>query len=191
MTIIIIIIKGDKTDNEKNIFFLWWFMSYNLLKLLNKKISVYGEQEFEKMMEENTLNNSAHTINVTYATHSGYDYFSKDMLSFSKYYLQSLENNVLLLFQEEEEKSESDCKHQQDLLNKVFSNNVKCIPMTFNSFSSMMQESDFFKEKIILDSIKAAKNIDEFTITKQLGQGSSGFVREAIHIKTGRKVIYI
>jgi len=181
--------KGDKTDNEKSIFFLWWFMSYNLLKLLNKKIFIYEEQEFDKMMKDDALNNSVHTINVAYATHSGYDYFSEDMLSFSKYYLQSLENNVLLLFQEEEEEGERDCKYQQDLLNKVFSNKVKCIPMTFNSFSSMMQESDFFKEKVILDSIKTAKNIDEFTITKQLGTGSSGFVRNAIHVKTGRKVI--
>jgi len=182
--------KDINIENEKNIFFLWWFLSYNLLKIFNKKFFIYGEKEFDKMMEEIVLNDTTYSINVIYATHSGFNYFSEDILSFSKYYLQSLENNVLLLFQEgNEEEGESDCKYQQDLLNIVFANNVKCIPMTFSSFSSMMQESTSFKEKKILESIKAAKSITEFTITKQLGKGSSGFVRNAIHIETGRKVI--
>jgi len=179
--------KGLNIENEKNVFFLWWFMTYNLLKIFNKKLFVCGEKEFDKTMEEIAQNDDIHIINVSYATHSGYNYFSEDMLSFSKYYLETLENNVLLLFQEGED--DCDCKYQQDLLNIVFANNVKCIPMTFSSFSSMMQESDLFKEKIILDRIKSAKSITEFTITKQLGKGSSGFVRNAIHNKTGKKVI--
>jgi len=129
------------------------------------------------------------TIRYVYSTHSEFDYFSNDVLSYSKHYLSDLEkddhsSNILLLFFKEE----SDYEHHTVILNALKENNIKCIPMTLNSFTSKMEKSNFYKKQSAYESIKAAKDINEFTIINQLGKGSSGFVRNAIHIKTGTKV---
>ncbi|ORX47811.1 kinase-like protein [Piromyces finnis] len=52
-----------------------------------------------------------------------------------------------------------------------------------------MKNSDFYKEKGIYENLRTSKDINDFTITKQLGKGSSGFVRNAIHNQTQKKVI--
>jgi len=180
--------KGMNINNEKKVFFLWWFMSYNLLKILNKSLCIYESHEIDKIFDSGILNDkySFNSMNVTYTSNSGYNYFSNDLLEFAKYYLSSLEDNVLLLFF----KNDYDYKNQNDLFCMLKNTNLKCQPITFNSFENEMKNSDFCnKDKNIYESIRASKDIREFTVTKQLGKGSSGFVRNAIHNKTGKKVI--
>jgi len=184
--------KDSNIDNEKKVFLLWWFISYNLLKIFNERLGIYSDEKFERVLGNEMLNEEVDfkTIHYVYSTHSGFDYFSNDVLSYSNHYLGNLEkdnhnSNILLLFFKEE----SDYEHHAVLLNALKDNNTKCIPMTLNSFTSKMEKSNFYKKQCAYESIKAAKDINEFTITNQLGKGSSGIVRNAIHNKTGTKVI--
>jgi len=182
--------KGYDIDNKKKILFLWWFVSYNLLRILNNMvINLYDNQKLEKILGNDFLNkeySSMNIINFVYSTHSGFNYFSNDLLSYSNRYLNALEeDHVLLLFFKE------DCGHENHhlLFNILKNNNMKYVPMTFNSFITKMKKSKFYKERNDYESIRASKNIKDFTVTKQLGKGSSGFIRNAIHNKTGKKVI--
>jgi len=185
--------KDSNIDNEKKVLFLWWFMSYNLLKILNKRLDIYNDEKFEEILGNEMLNEEVNfkTVNFIYSTHSEFDYFPNDLLSYSNYYLSLLKEdehnkkNVFLLFFKEE----SDYEHHAILLNVLEKNNMKCIPMTYSSFTTKMEKSQFNKKQCTYESIKTAKNISEFTITNQLGKGSSGFIRNAVHNKTGTKVI--
>ncbi|KAL6628752.1 hypothetical protein LY90DRAFT_206388 [Neocallimastix californiae] len=181
--------KDSNIDNEKKVLFLWWFMSYNLLKILNKRLDIYNDEKFEEILGNEMLNEEVNfkTVNFIYSTHSEFDYFPNDLLSYSNYYLSLLKEdehnkkNVFLLFFKEE----SDYEHHAILLNVLEKNNMKCIPMTYSSFTTKMEKSQFNKKQCTYESIKTAKNISEFTITNQLGKGSSGFIRNAVHNKTG------
>jgi len=179
--------KDSNIDNEKKIFFLWWFMTYNLLKLFNKRLNIYSDEKFERIIGNNLSNEefNFNAINFVYSTQSNFDYFPNDLLSYSKYYLNHLEDNALLLFFKEK----SDYERQITLINILKKINIKCIPTTIDALSSKMKMSSYYKEQCLYESIKEVKDINEFTITKQLGKGSSGFVRNAIHNKTGTKVI--
>jgi len=179
--------KDLDVKNEKKILFLWWFMTYNLLKILNKRLFLYNTNEIETIFENETEDNQYffNSVTITLTTHSELNYFSQDLLTYSKYYLNSQEENVLLLFFDHEDEYQG----QQDLFLMLKNMNLNCQPFTFTLFENEMKNSDFYKEKNVYECIKASKDIQEFTITKQLGKGSSGFVRNAIHNQTGKKVI--
>jgi len=179
--------KDLNVDKEKKVFFLWWFMTYNLLKLFNKRLNIYSDEKFENILKNDMLNEEYdfNVINFIHSTQSSFDYFTDDLLSYSKYYLNHLDDNALLLFFKEE----PDYEKNVTLINTLKKNNIVCIPTTNDSLYSKMMMSSYYKEQCLYKSIKEAKNINEFTVTKQLGKGSCGFVRNAIHNKTGKKVI--
>jgi len=141
--------KDSNYDNKKKVFFLWWFISYNLLKIFNSKLNIYEEEELKKVLGSEDFHEvcDLSMINFIDSTHSGYDYFDKDILSYGKHYLNSLgngySNNVLLFFNEK-----SNYENCQSLFNQLKTvNNMNCIPVTFNSFTSKMEESSFYKEQ--------------------------------------------
>jgi len=179
--------NGMNIDNKKKVFFLWWFMSYNLLKIFNKSLLIYESREMDKIIESGILNEkySFNSINITFTTHSNYNYFTHDLLSFAKYYLDAHENNTLLVFFE----NDDDYENQKDLFCMLENAKLKCQPVTFTHFENEMKNSGLNKERDVYESIRASKDIRDFTVTKQLGKGSSGFVRNAVHSKTQKKVI--
>jgi len=151
----------NHNDNEKKIFCLWWFMTFNLLKILNKILSIYDEQELDGILRGETIENEKSslqtlkniTLSIANGNHSGCDYFPDDLLSYANYFLNSLEGPNLLLFFKE------DAENQNTLLNLLKDNDFKCVPTTFNSFTADMKNSEFYKERSIYNSIKSSKDI--------------------------------
>ena len=55
-------------------------MSYNLLKILNKRLDIYNDEKFEEILGNEMLNEEVNfkTIRYVYSTHSEFDYFSNE-----------------------------------------------------------------------------------------------------------------